>query len=216
MELAYFSGFSRLTQRRAGGAGIVLRFERVRPRRPVRFQPLKSREITPEFLDRMIRALKRWKLDIVSIDEVCRRAVALPQPKRFVSLTFDGGYKDLMTFGLSGAVPARRALHRLPADRISGRAWGGLVAGARGIDRARKSPEPFDRQQGTPLHDPQRSGKTRCLSNFSRAGCGRWRRRTLRLRSTISANGTPSTSRRCRAVHRWTGTIWQNSPPIPM
>ncbi len=97
MELAYFSGFSRLTQRRAGGAGIVLRFERVRPRRPVRFQPLKSREITPEFLDRMIRALKRWKLDIVSIDEVCRRAVAPPQPKRFVSLTFDGGYKDLMS-----------------------------------------------------------------------------------------------------------------------
>ena len=97
MELAYFSGFSRLRQRQAGGAGIVLRFERVRPRRSVRFQPLKSREITPEFLDRMIRALKRWKFDIVSMDEVCRRAVTLPQPKRFVSLSFDGGYKDVMS-----------------------------------------------------------------------------------------------------------------------
>ncbi|WMT71554.1 polysaccharide deacetylase family protein [Bradyrhizobium sp. Ash2021] len=96
MELAYFSGFARLKQRRAGGAGVVLRFERVRPRRSVRFQPLKSREITPEFLDRTIRALKRWKFDIVSMDEVCRRAVTLPQPKRFVSLTFDGGYKDVM------------------------------------------------------------------------------------------------------------------------
>ena len=97
MELAYFSGFARLRQRRSGGAGVVLRFERVRPRRPGRFQPLKSREITPEFLDRAIRALKRWKFDIVSMDEVCRRAVTLPQPKRFVSLTFDGGYKDVMT-----------------------------------------------------------------------------------------------------------------------
>jgi peptidoglycan/xylan/chitin deacetylase (PgdA/CDA1 family) len=97
MELAYFSGYARLKQRRAGGAGVVLRFERVRPRRSLRFQPLKSREITPQFLDRMIRALKRWKFDIVSIDEVCRRAVTLPQPRRFISLTFDGGYKDVMT-----------------------------------------------------------------------------------------------------------------------
>jgi peptidoglycan/xylan/chitin deacetylase (PgdA/CDA1 family) len=97
MEFAYFSGFARLKQRRAGGAGVVLRFERVRRRRSGRFQPLQSREITPEFLDRTIRALKRWKFDIVAMDEVCRRAVTLPQPRRFVSLTFDGGYKDVMT-----------------------------------------------------------------------------------------------------------------------
>src|ERR1700684_1995023 len=84
-------------QRRSGGAGAVLRFERVRPRRAGRFQPLKSREITPQFLDRTIGALKRWKFDIVSMDEVCRRAVTLAAPRRFVGLTFDGGYKDLMT-----------------------------------------------------------------------------------------------------------------------
>jgi peptidoglycan/xylan/chitin deacetylase (PgdA/CDA1 family) len=96
LELAYFSGFSRLMQRRTGGAGVILRFERVRPRRSQRFQPLKSREITPRFLDRTIRALKRWKFDIVSMDEVCRRAVTLASPRRFACLTFDGGYKDLM------------------------------------------------------------------------------------------------------------------------
>ena len=76
---------------------MVLRFERVRPPRAARFQPLKSHEITPRFLDRTIRALKRWKFDIVSMDEVCRRAVTLASPRRFVCLTFDGGYKDLMT-----------------------------------------------------------------------------------------------------------------------
>jgi peptidoglycan/xylan/chitin deacetylase (PgdA/CDA1 family) len=97
MELAYFSFYARLKQRRAGGAGVVLRFERVRPSRSLRFQPLKSREITPEFLDRTIRALKRWKFDIVSMDEVCRRVVTVPSPRRFVCLTFDGGYKDVMT-----------------------------------------------------------------------------------------------------------------------
>jgi peptidoglycan/xylan/chitin deacetylase (PgdA/CDA1 family) len=97
LELAYFSGSAWLRGRRIGGAGVVLRFERVHPRKPARFQPLKSHEITPRFLDRTIRALKRWKFDIVSMDEVCQRAATPVSRKRFVCLTFDGGYKDLMT-----------------------------------------------------------------------------------------------------------------------
>ena len=97
LELAYFGGLPWLKGRGAGGAGIVLRFARVRLRRSQRFQPLKSQEITPRFLDRTIRALKRWKYDIVSMDEVCRRAVSLASQRRFVCLTFDGGYKDLIT-----------------------------------------------------------------------------------------------------------------------
>ena len=52
MELAYFSGYARLKQRQTGGAGVVLRFERVRPRQRRRFQPLSGDEITPQFLDR--------------------------------------------------------------------------------------------------------------------------------------------------------------------
>jgi peptidoglycan/xylan/chitin deacetylase (PgdA/CDA1 family) len=97
LEFAYFSGVPWLRGHGAGGAGVILRFERVRPRQLGRFQPLKSHEITPKFLDRTIRALKRWKFDIVSMDEVCQRAVTLAAPKRFACLTFDGGYKDLMT-----------------------------------------------------------------------------------------------------------------------
>jgi peptidoglycan/xylan/chitin deacetylase (PgdA/CDA1 family) len=97
MELAYFSGYARLKQRQTGGAGVILRFERVRPRRSQPFQPHRADEITPQFLDRTIRALKRWKFDLVGIDEVCRRAVTLPKPRPFVCLTFDGGYKDVIT-----------------------------------------------------------------------------------------------------------------------
>ena len=96
MELAYFSGYFRLKQRQAGGAGVILRFERVRPLRAERFQPNQWREITPQFLDRAIRALKRWKFDLISMDEVCRRAVTLRTPNRFASLTFDGGCKDVI------------------------------------------------------------------------------------------------------------------------
>jgi peptidoglycan/xylan/chitin deacetylase (PgdA/CDA1 family) len=97
MELAYFSGYARLKQRRTGGAGVLLRFERVRAPQQRRFQPLKASEITPQFLDRTIRALKRWRYDIVSMDEACRRAVTLPAANRFVCLTFDGGYKDVIS-----------------------------------------------------------------------------------------------------------------------
>jgi peptidoglycan/xylan/chitin deacetylase (PgdA/CDA1 family) len=71
----------------------------VRPARSVAFQPRRVHEITPEFLDRAIHALKRWKFDIVGMDEVHRRAVSLMSPRRFVSLTFDGATRDLMTFG---------------------------------------------------------------------------------------------------------------------
>jgi peptidoglycan/xylan/chitin deacetylase (PgdA/CDA1 family) len=96
-ELAYLSGLALMSQRAARGTGVILRFERVRPRRNEAFQPLKSGAITPEFLDRTIAALKKWKFDIVSMDEVCRRAVTLALPGRFACLTFDGAYKDLIT-----------------------------------------------------------------------------------------------------------------------
>ncbi|MDB5577661.1 MAG: polysaccharide deacetylase [Bradyrhizobium sp.] len=96
LELAWLSGRHWLSGRGTGGAGVVLRFERVRPRRAGGFQPLRSQEITPRFLDRTIRALKRWKFDIVTMDEVCHRAVTSPTPRRFVGLTFDGGSRDII------------------------------------------------------------------------------------------------------------------------
>jgi peptidoglycan/xylan/chitin deacetylase (PgdA/CDA1 family) len=97
VEFAYLSGRAWWPSREVGGAGVILRFARVLPRRAGRFQPLKSEEVTPKFLDRTIRALKRWRYDIITMDEVCRRAVTMTQQRRFVCLTFDGCYKDLIT-----------------------------------------------------------------------------------------------------------------------
>ncbi|OAE97510.1 polysaccharide deacetylase [Bradyrhizobium centrolobii] len=93
LELAWFTGQPLL---RGRGAGAILRFERVRPRWSGAFQPLRENEITPQFLDRAIRALKRWGVDFLGMDEVCRRAVTLPEQRRFVALTFDGASKDLI------------------------------------------------------------------------------------------------------------------------
>jgi peptidoglycan/xylan/chitin deacetylase (PgdA/CDA1 family) len=99
LEFAYFSGLARLREGRTGGAGAILRLERIRPAQAGRFQPLQAREITPEFLERIIQALKRWKFDIVSMDEVCLRARQPKAGRRFVALTFDGGYCDVVTHG---------------------------------------------------------------------------------------------------------------------
>ncbi|CCD92922.1 putative Polysaccharide deacetylase [Bradyrhizobium sp. ORS 375] len=96
LELAYFSGGTLVASRARRGAGAILRFERVRPRRKGPFQPLKHAEITPRFLDQVIRKLKRWGYDIVSLDEACARAVQLPEVRRFACLTFDGAWKDLI------------------------------------------------------------------------------------------------------------------------
>lgn len=95
-NLAYFSGAARVMARWTGGAGVILRLQRVRPPRRDAFQPLQSDEIPPRFLDAMLRKLRRWKYDVVSIDEVCRRAALPRSGRQFVCLTFDGGYRDLI------------------------------------------------------------------------------------------------------------------------
>lgn len=110
LELGYFTGVARILARHTGGLGIILRFERVRPRVSGGFQPLRSHEITPQFLDRTLRALKRWKFDIVSIGDVVERLRdPAAQHRRFVCLTFDGGYRDFLTH----AYPAL-ARHKVP------------------------------------------------------------------------------------------------------
>jgi peptidoglycan/xylan/chitin deacetylase (PgdA/CDA1 family) len=98
----------------------------VRPARSVAFQPRRAHEITPEFLDRAIHALKRWKYDIVGMDEVHRRAVGLTSPRRFVCLTFDGATRDLMIHGYpvlaKHGVPFTVYLPTAFPDRL-GEAW---------------------------------------------------------------------------------------------
>jgi peptidoglycan/xylan/chitin deacetylase (PgdA/CDA1 family) len=109
LEFAYFSGLSRLIEGRTGGSGVILKFEHVRPPNGHSFQPLRSQEISPEFLDRAISALKRWNFDVLSIGDVVERAQKASFARRFVCLTFDGGHRDFMAF----AYPVL-SRHRVP------------------------------------------------------------------------------------------------------
>jgi peptidoglycan/xylan/chitin deacetylase (PgdA/CDA1 family) len=138
-EFAYFSGLSALMTRSRGGAGIILKFERVRPARSDAFQPLKSREITPQFLHQVIRKLKKWPFDIVGMDEVCRRAVAPRAARRFVALTFDGGTRDFVDYAYpllsAHDVPFTVYLPSAFVDGLGGMWWLALEAAITNHDR---------------------------------------------------------------------------------
>jgi peptidoglycan/xylan/chitin deacetylase (PgdA/CDA1 family) len=127
LELAWFTGQPLLRSR---GAGAIVRFQHVRPRRSGAFQPLREHEITPRFLDRAIRALKRWNYDFLGMDEVCRRAVTLPEKRRFVALTFDGAPKDLINFAypvlVRHAVPFTLYVPTAFPDGVGAAWWLGL------------------------------------------------------------------------------------------
>ncbi|KQT04352.1 MULTISPECIES: polysaccharide deacetylase family protein [unclassified Bradyrhizobium] len=127
LELAWFTGQAVLRSR---GAGAILRFQHVRPRRRGGFQPSRASEITPQFLDRAIRALKRWRYDFLGMDEVCHRAVTLPEKGRFVALTFDGASKDLINFAypvlVRHAVPFTIYVPTAFPDGVGEAWWSGL------------------------------------------------------------------------------------------
>jgi peptidoglycan/xylan/chitin deacetylase (PgdA/CDA1 family) len=96
LETLYFSGLHHMMRPLVGGVGSILTLHHVRPPRSDAFQPNRLLEITPEFLDRLLRRLKRARIDVVSLDEMHRRFIAGDYKRRFVCLTFDDGYKDLL------------------------------------------------------------------------------------------------------------------------
>jgi peptidoglycan/xylan/chitin deacetylase (PgdA/CDA1 family) len=96
LETLYFSGMHHLLRPLFGGVGCILTLHHVRPARPDSFQPNRLLEVTPVFFERMLRRLKRRNVDVISLDEMHHRVVTGELKRRFVCLTFDDGYKDVM------------------------------------------------------------------------------------------------------------------------
>jgi peptidoglycan/xylan/chitin deacetylase (PgdA/CDA1 family) len=109
LDALYFTGAFRILRGRCGGAGVILTLHHVRPARAGAFQPNRSLEVTPEFLDDVINALRREGLEFVSLDEMHRRLCRGHLHHRFVCITFDDGYRD----NLEWAYPILRH-HRVP------------------------------------------------------------------------------------------------------
>jgi peptidoglycan/xylan/chitin deacetylase (PgdA/CDA1 family) len=98
LNALYFSGAHFLLRPLFGGAGAILMLHHVRPARSDRFQPNRLLEVTPRYLERVVRRLRKSKVDLISLDELHRRLTAREFPRRFVCITFDDGYRDNKEF----------------------------------------------------------------------------------------------------------------------
>ena len=94
LESLYFSGAHMMLKPWVGGVGAILTLHHVRPPRPDRFQPNRLLEVTPRFLERVVKLLARSRIDVISLDDMHRRLVTRDFSRRFVCLTFDDGYRD--------------------------------------------------------------------------------------------------------------------------
>jgi peptidoglycan/xylan/chitin deacetylase (PgdA/CDA1 family) len=96
LESLYFTGAHVALRPLVGGVGAILTLHHVRPPRPDRFQPNRLLEVTPRFLTRVIKVLRRSGLDLISLDEMHRRMTEGDFSRHFVCLTFDDGYRDTL------------------------------------------------------------------------------------------------------------------------
>jgi peptidoglycan/xylan/chitin deacetylase (PgdA/CDA1 family) len=96
LESLYFTGAHVALKPFLAGVGVILTLHHVRPRRPGRFQPNRLLEVTPRFLTRVVKYLRRARVDVISLDEMHRRLTEGDFSRRFVCVTFDDGYRDTM------------------------------------------------------------------------------------------------------------------------
>lgn len=96
LETLYFSGAHWAMRPFVRGVGVILTLHHVRPSRLDSFQPNRLLEVTPAFFSDVVKSLQRSKIDIVSLDEMCRRMTEGNFRRRFVCLTFDDGYRDVL------------------------------------------------------------------------------------------------------------------------
>lgn len=94
------TGAHRLLQPMFGGVGLILMLHHVRPAQNTDFRPNRHLEITPGFLCKALEHLRAQDFDIVTMDETYRRMSARDFSRRFVTFTFDDGYRDNRDYAL--------------------------------------------------------------------------------------------------------------------
>jgi peptidoglycan/xylan/chitin deacetylase (PgdA/CDA1 family) len=133
LEGMYFSGAHWMMRPILGGCGAILMLHNVRPARRDRFQPNRLLEVTPEFFERVMRRLRRSRLDVISLDEMHRRMTENDgRRRRFVCVTFDDGYRDNFEFAYpvlkKYEIPFAIYVATSFADRLGELWWLGLEA----------------------------------------------------------------------------------------
>ncbi len=93
MSGLYHSGAHRLLAPYTQGMGVIFTLHHVRPETEKAFSPNRILEVTPEFLEAVLDQVEAADLDVVSLDEAMTR-LRRGEGRRFVSFTFDDGYRD--------------------------------------------------------------------------------------------------------------------------
>jgi peptidoglycan/xylan/chitin deacetylase (PgdA/CDA1 family) len=109
LSALHFSGADSMIAPFTRGIGAVFMLHHVNPEKPARFEPNRILRVTPQFLELVIRQVRRSGFEIVSLDEAHFRLIEGDYGKPFVCFTFDDGYRD----NLEHAYPVFKR-HQLP------------------------------------------------------------------------------------------------------
>jgi peptidoglycan/xylan/chitin deacetylase (PgdA/CDA1 family) len=96
LSALHFSGIDSLLTPLTRSAGAVFMLHHVLPATPLAFAPNRHLEVTPEFLDRVIRLVMARGFDIISLDDAGMRLREGELDQPFVCFTFDDGYRDTL------------------------------------------------------------------------------------------------------------------------
>jgi peptidoglycan/xylan/chitin deacetylase (PgdA/CDA1 family) len=101
LDALYASQLHRLIAPGWRGRGAILMLHRVMPTEAAdEFHPNAYLELTPEFLDTVIRIVKDMGRDIIELDDVPERLARKDPGRPFVCFTFDDGYRDVYDHAL--------------------------------------------------------------------------------------------------------------------
>ena len=94
LNALYHTGAHKILEPVARGVGVIFMLHRVVPGAPRAFSPNRILQITPEFLDSTLTAVRREGFDIVSLDEAHSRMREGNHERPFAVFTLDDGYRD--------------------------------------------------------------------------------------------------------------------------
>lgn len=94
LSALHYSGADGLMAPFTRGAGVIFTLHHVRPEERGAFQPNRILNVTPDFLDSVIRLVLQRGFEVLSLDQLHFRLSEGDLDKPFACFTFDDGYKD--------------------------------------------------------------------------------------------------------------------------
>lgn len=100
LSALWYSGAARACERWTAGKGAILMLHRVQPIAAAGFSPNARLSISPAYLRALLLGFRAADIDIISLDEALVRVHDPKRTRRFVSFTFDDGYRDNLEHAL--------------------------------------------------------------------------------------------------------------------